>query len=151
LPTPATGDENAIAQRRTALAEIRGASASKAAKVVTRTSATRYSAVRTAVKAAGRVRSVASDVYHQLLSRGDRNNDMHTPAIGFGRTPTVSAARNDRDMRHARWHREILRCARVVKRFMVRKLVRGTACRHHAVTSAGTAASRKHGNDHANT
>jgi hypothetical protein len=149
LPTRATGDENAIAQRRTALAEIRGASASKAAKVVTRTSATRYSAVRTAVKAADRVRSVASDVYDQLLSRGDRNNDMNTPAIGFGRTPTVSAARNDVEIPDTRWNREILRCAGVVECFMVRKMVRGTACRHRAVTS--TAASRQHGDDHAET
>jgi hypothetical protein len=105
--------------------------------------------IRAAVKATIHTRRVASDVYHQPLSWGDRNNGMHTTTIGLsGGTRAVSAASDDVEISDTRWNREILRCAGVVECLMVRKMVRGTACRHRAGTSAASA-SYKHGSSYA--
>jgi hypothetical protein len=143
VATTAADDYDAIRKRVAALAHVRRATAAVPSRSSRAIAAT---AVETSVFS----RSVTADVYDQLLSRGDRDNGMHTPAVGFGRTPTVSAARNDRDMRHARWHREILRCARVIECSMMGKRgVRDTA-RHDGVTALA-ATPCKHGSGRANT
>ncbi len=73
---------------------------------------------------------------------------MHTPAVGFGGTRTVSAESDDLETRHARRHLEILRSARVIKSFMVRRRVGRRIHRHDTVTGV-PAASGEHGNGHA--
>ena len=62
---------------------------------------------------------------------------MNAPATAAATTvirePSASAAtRNDIDSGHARRHFERLPRTGVIKRFMVRKVVRGTAGRHDA-------------------
>jgi hypothetical protein len=144
VATTAADDYDAIRKRVAALAHVRRATAAVPSRSSRAIAAT---AVETSVFS----RSVTADVYDQLLSRGDRDIGVHTAPMNCENTRAFSTASNNLELPHARWHREVLRRARVTECFMVRKTVRGTACRQDAPTRAGTAASRKHGNDHAET
>jgi hypothetical protein len=72
-----------------------------------------------------------------------RNHRMNTTAATAERVArqscTRSSPRNDADLCHAGWHFERLPRTRVIKRFMVRKTIGGTARRHDAVTRAASA------------
>jgi hypothetical protein len=99
--------------------------------------------IRAAVKAAGRSRCVTADVDYQLLSWGNRDNGAHAPTIDYLGTGPFCTASIDSDLSHARGYCEIMRSAREIERFMVRKMVRCGVNRHDAVSGV-TAAAYKH-------
>jgi hypothetical protein len=105
-------------------------------------------AVCTTVEAPVLCGRIAANEDHQLLSGCDWDNGMNTPAIGFGGTRSMSPESDDIDLRHARRDFEILRSARVVKRFMVRKRVWRSVVRHDDVTGV-SAAPCQHRNSYA--
>jgi hypothetical protein len=139
---PSTSDQNAVKQFATAFSHVGSTAATVSVAIDTG-----VAAISAAVETAAGSGSVAADVHHEPLARCDRDNGINTSAIGFGGTRPVSPESNDRDVRHARRHFEILRSAGVVKRLLVRKRVRGIA-RHDAVTSLA-AARCKHGDSYA--
>jgi hypothetical protein len=76
---------------------------------------------------------------------------MHAPAVGDRGTRAPCATSNNFDLPHARRHGEILRFARVIKRFLAWKMVRGSAGRHETDRRLRSAASGEHCRSHAAT
>jgi hypothetical protein len=105
-------------------------------------------AIRPAVEAATDSGRIAADVDDQLLFRGNGDNGMHAPPIGYRGTSAFGTTSNDLEVRHARRHFEVLSSAGVVERLMVRKRVRRGVVRHDAATGAAAAAC-KHCRGHA--
>jgi hypothetical protein len=135
----APGYEDAVDELITTLPHVRSAAAAIAREAV----AAICSTVETPVFS-GRV---AADIYYQLLSRGNRDKGMYAPAEGTAvGTRALSAASNNCNVGHAFGHPEILRCARVIKRFVVRKMVRDTTAGHDADRGLRSAARKKHCN-----